>query len=343
MTMSSSQSESRKKAIEALRQHQHQWTADQLAQRVLKGDRDALSTAITWCESTLAEHREKAQHVLDSIMPHTGRSFRLGITGVPGVGKSTLIETLGLMWIASGHRVAVLAIDPSSPITQGSILGDKTRMEQLSVHASAYVRPTATANELGGVAARTHEAILLCEAAGYDRIIVETVGVGQSETAVYHMTDCFLLLMLAGAGDQLQGIKRGIMEMCDILAITKAEGDNERAAERAKAEYQNALHLFPEREDSWFPPVVTVSALQHKGMDTLVEVLSQYERWSKERLWDQKRKIQLLYQMEQEWIRQWKQSKMQNPNFVLKFKSLQDAVSRNEISLSSAVQQLVRD
>jgi LAO/AO transport system kinase len=343
MTMSSSQSESRKKAIEALRQHQQQWTADQLAQRVLKGDRDALSTAITWCESTLQVHREKAHEVLDQIMPHSGHSFRLGITGVPGVGKSTLIETLGLMWIAQGHRVAVLAIDPSSPITQGSILGDKTRMEQLSVHASAYVRPTATANELGGVAARTHEAILLCEAAGYDRIIIETVGVGQSETAVYHMTDCFLLLMLAGAGDQLQGIKRGIMEMCDIMAITKAEGENEKPAERAKAEYQNALHLFPERSDSWFPPVITVSALQHKGMDTLMDALTRYETWSKERTWTQKRKDQLLYQMEQEWVRQLKQSKMQDSNFVLKFKSLQELVSRNEISLSSAVQQLVRD
>ena len=343
MTMSSSQSESRKKAIEALRQHQQQWTADQLAQRVLKGDRDALSTAITWCESTLQVHREKAHEVLDQIMPHSGHSFRLGITGVPGVGKSTLIETLGLMWIAQGHRVAVLAIDPSSPITQGSILGDKTRMEQLSVHPEAYVRPSATANELGGVAARTHEAILLCEAAGYDRIIVETVGVGQSETAVSHMTDCFLLLMLAGAGDQLQGIKRGIMEMCDIMAITKAEGENTPAANRAKAEYQNALHLFPEREDHWFPPVVTVSAIQKTGIDDLISALEKYEDWMKLRNGEQKRKKQLLYQMEQEWMRQWKQSKMNDPQFQQLFQHLQEAVANQQISLASAVQRLVRD
>ena len=343
MTMSSSQSESRKKAIEALRQHQQQWTADQLAHRVLAGDRDALSTAITWCESTLPQHREKVLTLLDILMPHTGKSFRLGITGVPGVGKSTLIETLGLKWISSGHKVAVLAIDPSSPITQGSILGDKTRMEQLSVHPEAYVRPSATANELGGVAARTHEAILLCEAAGYDRIIVETVGVGQSETAVSHMTDCFLLLMLAGAGDQLQGIKRGIMEMCDIMAITKAEGENTAAANRAKAEYQNALHLFPEREDHWFPPVVTVSAIQKTGIKDLISELSKYEDWMKMRNGEQKRKKQLLYQMEQEWMRQWKQSKMSDPQFQQLFLQMQEAVSNQQISLASAVQRLVRD
>lgn len=343
MTMPSSQSESRKKAIEALRQHQHQWTADQLAQRVLQGDRDALSTAITWCESTLMEHRQKAQAVLDIITPHSGNSFRLGITGVPGVGKSTLIEALGLIWIAAGHKVAVLAIDPTSPITQGSILGDKTRMEHLSVHPNAYVRPSATANELGGVAARTHEAILLCEAAGYDRIIVETVGVGQSETAVSHMTDCFLLLMLAGAGDQLQGIKRGIMEMCDIMAITKAEGENATAANRAKAEYQNALHLFPEREDKWFPPVVTLSAIEQLGLDELNQKLSAFETWSKSRLWEVKRKKQLLYQMEQEWIRQWKQQKMDNPEFQILFHQMQQSVVNQEISLASAVARLVRD
>jgi LAO/AO transport system kinase len=205
------------------------------------------------------------------------------------------------------------------------------------MNPNAFVRPSASANELGGVAAHTHEAILLCEAAGFDRIIVETVGVGQSETAVHHMTDCFLLLMLAGAGDQLQGIKRGIMEMCDLLAITKADGDNHRKAELAKAEYQNALHLFPERPDAWSPTVVTLSAIEKKGIDLLVEELNRFESWSKSRQWNIRRSVQLTWQFETELLRQLK-NKMSGLPLI---QEVEKKIIHQEIGISEAVQQLL--
>jgi LAO/AO transport system kinase len=332
-----SKENSRKHLVSALRQHLHNDQWSEVADQILKGNRSALSQAITWSESTLPQHRNFTQKIIEKVLPFTGRSFRLGMTGVPGVGKSTLIEALGMQWIQQGHRVAVLAIDPSSPITQGSILGDKTRMEQLSMNPNAFVRPSASANELGGVAAHTHEAILLCEAAGFDRIIVETVGVGQSETAVHHMTDCFLLLMLAGAGDQLQGIKRGIMEMCDLLAITKADGDNHRKAELAKAEYQNALHLFPERPDAWSTPVVTLSAIEKKGIDLLVEELNRFESWSKSRQWNIRRSGQLTWQFETELLRQLK-NKMSGLPLI---QEVEKKIIHQEIGISEAVQQLL--
>jgi LAO/AO transport system kinase len=237
-----------------------------------------LSRAITLVESSLKEDEQLAADVLTRLQPHTGASFRLGITGVPGVGKSTFIDSFGMALVESGRRVAVLAVDPSSQLTHGSILGDKTRMERLSRHALAYIRPSPARGSLGGVARATREAILLCEAAGFDVVIVETVGVGQSETAVHSMVDFFLLLMLAGAGDELQGIKKGIMEMADGIVINKADGDNLLKAKQARAEYEKALHLFPLPENGWSTPVLTCSALQGEGMSTILEMLERFRK-----------------------------------------------------------------
>jgi len=229
---------------------------------VLAGDRTVLARAITVVESELPADGELAAHLLDAILPHTGRSLRVGITGIPGAGKSTFIDALGMHLVRDrGENVAVLSIDPSSPISGGSILGDKTRMERLAVEERAFIRPSPSGGHLGGVARRTRETLLLCEAAGYRNILVETVGVGQSETAVRSMTDFFLLLMLAGAGDELQGMKRGIIEMLDGMAINKADGDNLARAERARADYASALHLFPASPGGWTPRVLTCSAL----------------------------------------------------------------------------------
>lgn len=243
---------------------------------VLAGDRSILSRAITLVESSLPSDQALAAEVLKALQPHSGKSFRLGITGVPGVGKSTMIDALGMALLEEGKRLAVLAIDPSSQRTQGSILGDKTRMERLSVDVRAFVRPSPARGSLGGVARATREAMLLCEAAGYDFIIVETVGVGQSEVAVHGMVDFFLLLMLAGAGDELQGIKKGIMEMADGVVINKADGENELPARAARAEYEKALHLFPQAASGWVPPVLTASAAHGKGIAELVAMLTRY-------------------------------------------------------------------
>jgi LAO/AO transport system kinase len=234
---------------------------------VLGGDRMILARAITVIESDLPADGELAARLLDSLLPHTGGSLRVGITGVPGVGKSTFIDALGMYLIRDrGENVAVLSVDPSSPISGGSILGDKTRMERLAVEERAFIRPSPSQGHLGGVARRTRETILLCEPAGYRNILVETVGVGQSETAVRSMTDFFLLLMLAGAGDELQGMKRGIIEMLDGMAINKADGDNRAKAERARIEYASALHLFPASADGWTPQVLTCSSVAGEGI-----------------------------------------------------------------------------
>lgn len=243
---------------------------------LLSGDRVALARAITLVESQLPTDRELAQEVLAAVLPHTGRAVRLGITGVPGVGKSTFIETFGQHLTGRGVNLAVLAVDPSSPRSRGSILGDKTRMELLSRDPLAFIRPSPTGGSLGGVADATREAMLLCEVAGFEFIIVETVGVGQSETYVRGMVDFFLLLMLAGAGDELQGVKRGIMEMADALVITKADGDTLVPARRAQAEYQNALHLFPPSESGWVPSVLTCSALTGAGVAEVGALVDSY-------------------------------------------------------------------
>jgi LAO/AO transport system kinase len=237
-----------------------------------------LARAITLIESRLPADGELAARLLDSILPHTGKSRRVGISGVPGVGKSTFIDTLGMhVTRERGERVAVLSVDPSSPVSGGSILGDKTRMERLSLEERAFIRPSPAGGHLGGVARRTRETILLCEAAGYRNVFIETVGVGQSETAVRSMADFFLLLMLAGAGDELQGIKRGIIEMIDGMAINKADGDNQAKAERARAEYTSALHLFPASSDGWTPRVLTCSALNNTGVVEIWEMVLQHE------------------------------------------------------------------
>lgn len=243
---------------------------------ILSSDRTMLSKAITLVESALPEHQELAQQVIASCLPHAGNSIRLGITGVPGAGKSTFIEALGMYLTGKGHKIAVLAIDPSSQRSKGSILGDKTRMEQLGNHPLAFIRPSASAGTLGGVARKTKESIILCEAAGFDVIFVETVGVGQSEIAVHSMVDFFLLLLISGAGDELQGIKRGIMEMADGIVINKADGDNILRAERAKAECENAIHLFPPAESGVNPKVLTCSSIENKHIDTVWEMVMHY-------------------------------------------------------------------
>ncbi|MDR0971840.1 MAG: methylmalonyl Co-A mutase-associated GTPase MeaB [Bacteroidales bacterium] len=243
---------------------------------ILNGDRTILSRAITLVESSRWDHQKKAQEIIENILPHAGKSIRVGITGVPGVGKSTLIDVLGKQLTSLGHKVAVLAIDPSSQRSHGSILGDKTRMEALSTDENAFIRPSPSAGSLGGVAKKTREIILLCEASGFDVIIVETVGVGQSEIAVHSMVDFFLLLQLANAGDELQGIKRGIMEMADAIAINKAEGENKEKAILAQGQYKNALHLFPIMESGWIPQVLTCSAYSKEGIDKIWEVINQY-------------------------------------------------------------------
>ncbi|MGO9260717.1 MAG: methylmalonyl Co-A mutase-associated GTPase MeaB [Bryobacteraceae bacterium] len=259
--------------------HTRRLPLDRYLSGVLSGDRVILARAITLVESDLPRDAELAARLLDAILPHAGHSHRVGITGVPGVGKSTFIDTLGMHLLGErGESLAVLSVDPSSPISGGSILGDKTRMERLAVQERAFIRPSPARGHLGGVARRTRETMLLCEAAGYQNILVETVGVGQSETAVRSMTDFFLLLMLAGAGDELQGMKRGIIEMLDGMAINKADGDNIPKAERARVEYASALHLFPAPADGWTPRVVTCSALTGEGIAAVWEMVLEHRR-----------------------------------------------------------------
>lgn len=269
-------------------------TADAYVEGILSGDRYMLSRAITIVESRAEKYRKVAIEILDRCMPRAGNSIRVGITGVPGVGKSSFIEKLGLHVIEKGKRLAVLAIDPSSRISKGAILGDKTRMEKLSAHASAFIRPSATGHSLGGVARKTRESIILCEAAGFDVVFVETVGVGQSETAVSHMVDFFLLLVLAGAGDELQGIKRGIMELADAIVINKADGKNLENAEKARMAYLRALQLFPPKESGWTPPVMTASALSGLHLPQLWDAVEAYRKHTREnKYWEARRKEQL--------------------------------------------------
>ena len=240
-----------------------------LSPGIRAGDRATLAKAITLIESKRADHRTRAHHLVQDLLPATGKAVRLGITGAPGAGKSTTIDALGTYLTGKGHKVAVLAVDPSSSRTGGSILGDKTRMARLAIDPNAYVRPSPTSGTLGGVAAKTRETMLLCEAAGYDVIMVETVGIGQSETAVADMTDFFLVLMLPGAGDELQGLKKGIVELADMIAVNKADGDNVARARIAAADYRAALNILKPQSENWSPPVVTYSALTGDGIEGL--------------------------------------------------------------------------
>ncbi|TFH27371.1 MAG: methylmalonyl Co-A mutase-associated GTPase MeaB [Bacteroidia bacterium] len=257
-------------------------TAHELYLGLRSGDISMLGQAITLVESSLETHQEAAQDLISSCLPHSGNAFRVGITGVPGAGKSTFIEALGLHIIQKGGKLAVLAIDPSSERSKGSILGDKTRMEELAGSPLAFIRPSPSRGTLGGVTRKTRETIILCEAAGFDTIFIETVGVGQSETAVHSMVDFFLLIMLAGAGDELQGIKRGIMEMADAIVINKADGNNIRKAQRAQAEFANALHLFPPYPSGWTPLVKTCSSLYNKGISEVWDMAMEYHAFVSE-------------------------------------------------------------
>jgi LAO/AO transport system kinase len=254
----------------------------ELVEQIIKGNKTALSRAITLVESLQIKHQDDVNAIIEGCLPYANKSIRIGITGVPGVGKSTFIEAFGNYLISLGKKVAVLAVDPSSSVSHGSILGDKTRMEELVKQENAFIRPTPSGDSLGGVAQKTRESIILCEAAGFDTILIETVGVGQSETMVHSMTDFFLLLKLAGAGDELQGIKRGIMEMADAIVINKSDGENRKPAEQAKSEFRKALHLYPETESGWKPKVKLASALHQQGIEEIWEMIATYEKMVKE-------------------------------------------------------------
>ncbi|MDZ7720080.1 MAG: methylmalonyl Co-A mutase-associated GTPase MeaB [Balneolaceae bacterium] len=297
------------------------------------GNRTVLSQAITLIESTRGEYRKLGEEILEDCLEDTGNSIRIGITGVPGVGKSTFIESLGKKLLEEGKKLAVLTVDPSSSRSKGSILGDKTRMPELSAHKNAYVRPSPTGGTLGGVARKTREIILLCEAAGYDIIFVETVGVGQSETTVQSMVDFFLLLMLAGAGDELQGIKRGIMEMADMIAINKADEKNIEKANQAKQEYKNALSLFPAHESGWKPPVVTCSALERVGLEELWTEIQKYFTLTKENgYFESNRKEQSVFWMHEAIQGQLKETFFQDPKVEKELPVLEEKVAAGSIS-----------
>ncbi|HLU50788.1 MAG TPA: methylmalonyl Co-A mutase-associated GTPase MeaB [Flavobacteriaceae bacterium] len=281
-----------KKSAEVVIQKRKQLPAvEQICEQILQGNKTALSRAITMVESTAPKHQEAAQKIIEFCLPYSNNSVRIGITGVPGAGKSTFIESYGNYLIKQGKKVAVLAVDPSSSLSKGSILGDKTRMEELVKQDNAFIRPSAAGDSLGGVARKTRESIILCEAAGYDVIIIETVGVGQSETAVHSMTDFFLLLKIAGAGDELQGIKRGIMEMADAVVINKADGDNLKAAKNAKTEFSRALHLYPPKENGWVAKTAFCSALFHQGIDEINTLINQFVKQTKANHWFEKNRI----------------------------------------------------
>jgi LAO/AO transport system kinase len=335
----SAKKDSAEKAIALIRSQAQSRDAKALSLALIKGERSALAQAITCIESG---PEEVASEIVRLCLPHSGKSVRMGITGVPGVGKSTFIDTFGMALLEAGKKVAVLAVDPSSPISKGSILGDKTRMDRLAADSRAFIRPSPSSETLGGVARKTRETILLCEAAGYDTILVETVGVGQSETAVHAMTDFFVLLMLAGAGDQLQGIKRGIMEMCDAMIITKADGGNTGQATRAKAEYSSALHLFPAREDGWFPPVLTTSAFEQKGIDEVVMLLDNYAAWMQGRgLMNDRRKKQNLSWLHEELRARIVERFYENSDVKSRLDAMEGSVADGSISPFQAASELL--
>ena len=277
-------------AKKIIKSRSKQFSVDEFVTNILAGNIPFLSRAITLVESTNVAHQQKANEILERCLPHANKSIRIGITGVPGVGKSTFIESYGKFLTNQDKKVAVLAIDPTSSVNKGSILGDKTRMEELVTDKNAFIRPSPSGTSLGGVAQKTRETIILCEAAGFDTIIIETVGVGQSETAVHSMVDFFLLLKIAGAGDELQGIKRGIIEMADAIVINKADGDNIQNAKIAKTEFNRALHLYPPKESSWQPKVLTCSALKHKGIEKINTMILDFLQLTKENNYFSKRR-----------------------------------------------------
>lgn len=319
------------------------FSADEYVGGILKGDRIKLAQAITLVESTLTTHQSLAQEIIAKCLPFSKKSIRIAITGSPGVGKSTFIEALGLHLIHNQTRKpAVLAIDPSSQIHKGSILGDKTRMEQLSVHPNAFIRPSPAGDSLGGVARKTRETIILCEAAGYDTIIIETVGVGQSEITAQSMTDLFLLLLLPGAGDELQGIKRGIVEMADIIAVNKADIDRIHLAKQAQISYKNALHLFPSKTNQWIPQVLTCSALENQGIKEIWTEIEKYTSFVKENgFFEMQRKNQANYWFKETLKTQLESLFYENETIKTTYAALQTDVGNEVLSPFTAAQQLI--
>lgn len=319
------------------KQKKRSFSADDYFSRIKEGNITFLSKAITLVESSRQDHYEEAQAIIEKCLPYSGNSVRLGITGVPGAGKSTFIETLGKRITEMGHKLAVLAIDPSSERSHGSILGDKTRMESLASDERAFIRPSPSAGSLGGVARKTRESIILCEAAGFDIIFVETVGVGQSETLVHSMVDFFLLLMISGAGDELQGIKRGIMEMADAIAINKADGNNIHKAETTRVEFQNALQFFPRHKPGWKPRVTTCSALEATGIDNIWSVVKDYIEIVKENgYFDQWRQQQAVYRMHETIGESLNKSFYKNPEIEKLLPELELLLKQNKITSYSA-------
>jgi LAO/AO transport system kinase len=315
---------------------------DDLFQGIINGHVQALSSAITLLESSKSNDKQVARQLIQSCLPYSGQSFRLGITGVPGVGKSTFIESFGVLAVNRGHKVAVLAVDPSSEKSGGSILGDKTRMNQLSQMTNVFIRPSAAGESLGGVARKTREAIILCEAAGFDFVLIETVGVGQSETAVHSMVDFFLLLMLAGAGDELQGIKRGIMEMADALVITKADGDNRKKSEMAKRSYQNAMHLFPPNSNEWIPQALVVSAIEHYNLDQVFDTIDRFQNQTMVNGWfEKKRRMQDRYWLNEAIRDALLHEFYANDVIKLKLKELEARVVNNELTSFDAADEML--
>jgi LAO/AO transport system kinase len=317
-------------------------SADEYVTGILDGDRVTLSQAITLLESTRPDHRDTARSVVEECLPHSGNSIRVAVTGVPGVGKSTFIETLGQRLVAEGHRLAVLTVDPSSERSKGSILGDKTRMGTLASEEDAFIRPSPTAGTLGGVAPKTREAILLCEAAGYDTVFVETVGVGQSEITVRSMVDFFLLLALAGAGDELQGIKRGIIEVADAIAITKADGENRERAETARAEYEKALQLLSDTESGWTPPVLTCSALTGAGIDDVWDAVKRYRAYTEETgFFEEQRREQARHWMYQTIEQRLREDFFSDSDVEAERNEVEEAVLEGRLSSLAAAERLL--
>lgn len=330
------------KGLDNVKGRRKKLSVDEYVKGIMNNDRTILSQAITLIESSKQEHQTRAQKIIERCLSHSGNSIRVGITGVPGVGKSTFIESLGNHIINKGHKLAVLAIDPSSTKTRGSILGDKTRMETLANNPDAFIRPSPAASSLGGVARKTREIIYLCEAAGYDTLFIETVGVGQSETAVHSMVDFFLLLMLAGAGDELQGIKRGIMEMADTIAINKVDNIDEKLVNKAVSAYKNALHLYPEPESGWKPNVTTCSALSGDGIEEIWELIGGYISHTKENgYFEQKRNRQVRNWMYETIQNQLMDDFYLNPKVKKKLREIEEKVLNGEMSSFKAARVLL--
>ncbi|MCF4102094.1 methylmalonyl Co-A mutase-associated GTPase MeaB [Gillisia sp. M10.2A] len=319
-----------------------QLKGEELSKQLLEGNKTALSLGITLIESNQATHQKEAQKLVETCLPYASKSIRIGITGVPGVGKSTFIEAFGSYLVDLGKKVAVLAVDPTSSVSRGSILGDKTRMEKLVTRKNAFIRPSPSGDSLGGVAKKTRESIILCEAAGFDVILIETVGVGQSETTVHSMTDFFLLLKLAGAGDELQGIKRGIIEMADAIIINKADGENLKAARNARLEFKRALHLYPPKKSSWEPKVLLCSSLNNTGIEEIWDLLKDYFNLTqKNNHFEHNRSEQNKFWMLQTINEHLKNQFYQHPEIKLALKEQLKALDNNEITPFAAAEYLI--